>query len=129
MKPTPQAKGGTMAAETSNPNALLILWTTAEPETALHMVFMYAANSRRHGWWPEVKLLVWGAATRALCEDQNLRTALAEVREAGVEIIACRQCAENLKLVEALRAMGVKVFYTGQLLTDWLKAGKHLLSV
>jgi hypothetical protein len=129
MKPTDEAKGGTLTMEASDQGALLILWTTAERETALQMVFMYAANARRHGWWPEVKLLVWGAATRALCEDESLQAGLAEVRETGVEVIACRKCAENLDRVEALKALGVKVFYTGQLLTDWLKDGKRLLAV
>jgi hypothetical protein len=118
-----------MTAASTTQDALLILWTTAERETVLHMVFMYAANARRHGWWPEVKLLVWGAATRALCEDEGLQAGLVEVHEAGVEVIACRKCAENLDRVEALQALGVKVFYTGSLLTDWLKAGKPVLTI
>jgi len=118
-----------MTADESDHNTLLILWTTAERETALQMVFMYAANARRHDWWSEVTLLVWGAATRALCEDEGLQAGLAQVREAGVEVVACRKCAENLDRVEALKALGVKVFYTGQFLTDWLKAGKHMITV
>ena len=44
----------------SSEEGLLVLWTTADRETALHMVFMYTANARRHGWWPQVTLLVWG---------------------------------------------------------------------
>ena len=112
----------------SSEDGLLVLWTTADRETALHMVFMYTANARRHGWWPQVTLLVWGAATRALCEDQVLRAGLAGVQAAGVDVIACRRCAELLDRVDALKALGVKVFYTGEYLTDWLKSGKRLLS-
>lgn len=109
--------------------ALLVLWTTAERETALHMVFMYTTNARRHGWWPQVTLLVWGAATRALCEDETLRQALAEAQAAGVNVIACRRCAELTGRVDQLKALGVKVFYTGEYLTDWIKSGKPMLSV
>jgi hypothetical protein len=110
-------------------DALLVLWTTAERETALNMIFMYTTNARRHGWWPQVTLLVWGAATRALCEDESLRQALAEAQRAGVIVIACRRCAELTGVVDELKALGVKVFYTGEYLTEWLKSGKRLLSV
>ena len=46
-----------------------------------------------------------------------------------MEVIACRRCAELLDRVDALKALGVKVFYTGEYLTDWLKSGKRLLSI
>jgi hypothetical protein len=110
-------------------DALLVLWTTADRETVLNMVFMYTTNARRHGWWQQVTLLVWGAATRALCEDDTLRQALKEAQNAGVGVIACRRCAEMTGVMEKLKALGVKVFYTGEYLTNWLKSGKPLLSV
>ncbi|MEE4111308.1 MAG: hypothetical protein V2I40_00745 [Desulfobacteraceae bacterium] len=59
-------------------------------------------------------LPVWGAATRALCEDRTLQQALKEAQGAGVNVIACRRCAELIGGVGELKALGVKVFYDDQ---------------
>ena len=50
-------------------------------------------------------------------------------RQAGVRVIACLACAKNLGVVEQLQQQGIEVFYTGQFLSDWLKAGNKVLSV
>jgi hypothetical protein len=108
---------------------LLVLWTSGERDTALQMVLMYTFNAKAHGWWPEITLLVWGAAARLAAEDPQVQERLVATREAGVRVIACRACAERLGAVEALERLGVEVFYTGEFLTDWLKSGDRILSV
>ena len=42
---------------------LVILWTSGDREVALKMVFMYAGNAPRHGWWDDITLIVWGPST------------------------------------------------------------------
>ena len=108
---------------------LLVLWTSGERETALNMVFMYTVNAMRFEWWGAVTVLVWGAATRLAAEDAEIQARIAAARAQGVRVIACKACAENLGVVDALEAAGVEVFYTGTFLTDWLKSGDKVLSV
>ena len=36
---------------------LNFIWTTADADTACNFVFMYALNSKIHGWWSEVQLI------------------------------------------------------------------------
>ncbi len=112
-----------------NSKELLVLWTTAERETVDHMVFMYTLNAKLKGWWEDVTLLVWGAATKLAAEDKALQESLRTFREKGIRTIACKKCAENLGAVEKLEKIGVEVFYTGEFLTDWMKSGKAMLSV
>ena len=111
------------------PSRILVLWTSGEKETALNMVLMYTTNSKLHGWWDEVVLLVWGAASRLAAEDPDVQARLVAARQAGVRVIACLACAKNMGVVEALQQQGIEVFYTGQFLSDWLKAGNKVLSV
>jgi hypothetical protein len=111
------------------PSRLLVLWASGEKETALNMVLMYTFNARAHGWWPEITLLVWGAASRLLAQDHEVQERVVATRDAGVRVVACKKCAENLGVVEALEQLGVEVFYTGEFLTDWLKSGDRVLSV
>ena len=34
----------------SEPNKLLVIWSSADREVALHNVFMYTHNAAKHGW-------------------------------------------------------------------------------
>lgn len=108
---------------------LLILWTSGEKETALHMVGMYAVNARSHAWWNEVTVLIWGAAARLAAQDEDVQAKIADLRAAGVRVTACRSCAEKLGVVEKLEEMQIEVFYAGGFLTNWIKSGDQLLSV
>ena len=113
----------------TDPKELLILWTTPDPDSAENMVFMYAQNAMRNNWWDRVTLLIWGGATRLIAQDSRLQDELKKAQEAGVETIACKRCAEKLDLVQDLEALGINVFYTGQFLTEWLKADKKVLTI
>ena len=111
------------------PSRLLVLWASGEKETVLNMVLMYTTNAKLHGWWDEVVLLVWGAASRLAAEDPEVQARIVAARQVGVRVIACIACARNLGVVEALQQQGIEVFPTGQFLSDWIKAGDKVLSV
>lgn len=111
------------------PDGLLILWTSADREVALNMALMYGLNSVLHGWWPEVTLLIWGPSQTLAAEDEEVRERLGEMASAGGRLVACRACAENLGVADRLRELGVKVFYSGEFLTDWLQSGRPVLAL
>lgn len=108
--------------------SVALIWSAADREVALNMVFMYARNARLQDWWPRVRLVVWGPSARLLAEDAELQEELAEVGAAGVELLACRACADNYGLAGRLEELGVKVIYMGQPLTDMLRRGWHVLT-
>jgi hypothetical protein len=108
---------------------LLVLWTTANRETALNMVLMYTHNAKLKNWWDEVNLLLWGASQNFLLSDSEAKSKIAEMINDGVNIIACRKCAENLGVADQLKELGVTVFYTGEYLTDWLNSGHKMITV
>jgi len=107
---------------------LLIVWTSGDREVALNMVFMYAANAKKHGWWDEVSLLVWGPSQTLLTEDRELQERLAEMVEFGVDVAACKACADRYAVSEDLERLGVRVFYTGQFLTDWISSDGRVIT-
>ena len=107
---------------------LLVVWTSGDPEVATHMVFMYCANAKKHGWWDEVTLLVWGPSQKLLVENEVLQRKLAEMLDLGVRVVACRACADSYLIAEDLEALGVEVFYTGELLTEWTKSGRAVIT-
>lgn len=108
---------------------LVLLWASGDRETALKMVFMYAGNARKRGWWDNVILIVWGPSARLLAEDEELQAGLAKLRQAGVVLEACKACSDSYGVSADLEALGVEVKYMGQPLTSYLKEGRRVLSL
>jgi hypothetical protein len=107
----------------------LIVWTSGDREVALKMVFMYAFNTKKRGWMDEVRLLVWGPSGKLLTEDEELQKGLAGLKAEGVELYACKGCADLYGISEKLTALGINVMYTGTMLADAQKDGDwHVLT-
>lgn len=107
---------------------LFVLWTTADREVALNMVFMYTKNSKLRDWWQTVRLCVWGPSTKLLAVDKELQDAIFEMKEAGVELQACRACTDIYGVSEDLEALGIDVIYMGVPLTETIKDGWNVLT-
>ena len=110
-------------------NHLYILWTNGDPITAEKMVFMYAINSRLRGWWDEVTLIIWGTPAKLSAEHPEIQDKIREALDAGVQISACKACADQLGVTETLEKMDVEVKYWGEPLTKVLKSEESLLTI
>jgi len=108
---------------------LYVLWTNDNPITAEKMVFMYTVNSRLRGWWDQVTLIVWGATAKLVSEDAKIQELVGKAREAGVHVTACKACADQLGVTEALERLGIEVKFWGAPLTEILKNDERLLTI
>lgn len=108
---------------------LYIVWTNADPVTSENMVFMYASNSMKNGWWDDVTVVIWGSPQDLLCEDAAIRVGMEAARGLGVEFSACLTCADKLGRTEQLRAMGLEVVRWGAKLSGLLQSGAHVITV
>jgi len=112
-----------------NGTHLYILWTNDNPVTAEKMVFMYAINSLKNAWWEKVTLILWGATAKLVSEDKDIQKKIEEALDVGVHITACKACADQLGVTEALEQLNIEVKYWGSPLTEILKTEKKLLTV
>ncbi len=101
---------------------LLVVLTSGDREVALKMVFMYTYNAKKNGWWDEVQLLVWGPSSRIIPGDDEMKEALKNMKEVGVQLTACKACANSYGVSEALEKLGITVKYMGKPLTEMLKS-------
>lgn len=108
---------------------LTILWTTDNEITIKNMIFMYSKNALLKGWFNQIKLIVWGASSDKLANDTSIQKEIKEVMDAGVEVLACLACANNLGVADQLQSLGIEVKYVGQDLTDILKSDEKLITV
>jgi len=128
---------GSNPSENTNPkevkqeelsNQLLIVWTSSDPEVAHKMVFMYAYNAQKNGWWDQVTLLVWGPSAKLTSEDTKIQESLKQMKKQGVELLACKGCADQYGVSAKLEEIGITVKYTGTYLTETIKSGKKVIS-
>ncbi len=111
------------------PKHLHILWTTDNLMTVEKMVFMYAVNALRQGWWEHVTLIIWGAAAQLAGQNAEVQEKIEEARQAGVHVTACKACADQLGVSQTLESLGIEVKYWGKPLTDLLQGNLPLLTL
>ena len=111
-----------------NNEKLVILWSSGERDVARELVFKYSENSPRNGWWDEVTLIIWGPSARLLVGDQELQEGIEHLAGEGIKLEACKACTDGYGVSEQLAAMGIEVKYMGEVLTDYIKEGRRILT-
>ena len=107
---------------------LIIVWTSGDREVALNMVFMYAFNSMKKGWWEQVNLIVWGPSSKLLTQDKELQDYIKRMKDIGIIIEACKTCADNYGVSGDLENLGITVRYMGEPLTSYLKEKQSVIT-
>ncbi|MCK4515243.1 MAG: DsrE family protein [Spirochaetaceae bacterium] len=102
-------------------DTLIVLWTQDNKTTLVEMIAMYARNAKRHGWFKEVRIIIWGASSGLAGSDTEVQEVLKGLLKDGVSISACKACADDLCVSETLESIGVEVEYWGEGLTAALK--------
>lgn len=110
-------------------NKLNILWTTSEKEVAMRMIFIYVMSAKAMEWWDQIDLIIWGPSAKLAGEDPDIRRELDFALQSGINVFACRGCADSYKVTETLEGMGIEVKYMGEPLTEILKSGEKLITL
>jgi len=108
---------------------LVILWTSGDRDVALKMVFMYTYNAMKNRWWDDITLVVWGPSAKLLSEDEELQGYMEKIIESGVQVRACKGCADQYGVSDQLEELGITVVYIGKELTDYIKEGREMLTI
>jgi hypothetical protein len=107
---------------------LVVVWTSADKDVALKMVFMYTFNAKRFGWWQDITFIVWGPSAKLIAEDEEIQAGIKQMKEAGIDLKACKACSDQLGVSEKLEQQGITVKYMGDELTNYIKEGRHVLT-
>ncbi len=113
--------------EICNKDKLVVLWTSGDKAVAMKMVFMYTYNAKKYEWWDDITLLVWGPSQKILSEDKDLQDYIKRMQEIGVNVLACKGCADQYGVSDKLEEIGVTVRYTGKEFTEYIKE-RHVVT-
>jgi hypothetical protein len=84
-----------------------VLWSSGDKDVAKKLVFMYTLNSKIHGWWDEVRLIVWGPSANLLANDEELSFDVKKMIEKGIEVVACKACSDSYNVSDKLANLGI----------------------
>jgi hypothetical protein len=107
---------------------LVVVWTSGDRDVALSMVFMYVGNAPHYGWWEDITFVIWGASSPLLAGDEELQGKIKGMAEAGIKLEACKACADMYGVGPKLEELGIDVKYMGDVLTGYIKEGRHILT-
>lgn len=102
---------------------LFVIWSSSDPEVAHNAALMYGHNSLLREWWREVRFIIWGPSAKIASKDVDIQDKLKQMMLDGVQIWACRACADNYGMAEDLEALGVDVRYVGAPVSEMLRGG------
>jgi len=111
-----------------NSNTLVVIWSSDNPEVAFNACLMYTHAAKKNNWFERVLLVVWGPSAKLLSEHSELQAKIKAMQQDGVETKACIVCANNYKVTDKLKALGLNVKGMGVPLTQSLKAGYKVLT-
>ncbi|MHC4131938.1 MAG: DsrE family protein [Planctomycetota bacterium] len=109
------------AEDQGEKSKLGVLWTSGDADVAHKVCFMYTQNAKEAGWFDEVKLIIWGPSSRLLAGDKELEKKIKKLIASGVDVKACKACADLYGVSEDIGKMGIEVKYMGEPLSDMLK--------
>ena len=117
-----------LAEQTAGEARLAVLWTSGDLEVAEKMVMIYAYNAKKYGWFDRIKFIVWGPSTKLLSQTPKLQQWIKKMKNIGVELFACKWCAEQYKVSAQLKNMGIEVIYYGKPLSELIKTGWKVMT-
>jgi hypothetical protein len=112
----------------SDKDKLVVIWSSGERDVALKMLFVYLRNAIEKKWWSHITLVVWGPSAKLLSEDGLVRNFMKKNMDLGVETLACRSCTDEYEITEELEGLGLKVEYIGDLITQYMKSDRKLIT-
>jgi hypothetical protein len=102
---------------------VFVVLSSGDREVALEVGLVYPLNAAKKGWMDEVKVIIFGPSEKIVANDAEVQVRIKETLEQGVEILACKWCADRMGITEKLEAVGIKVVYVGSVISDLLKEG------
>ena len=103
------------------PSRLCVVWSSADPDVARNVCFMYALNAKKAGWFDVVHLVVWGPSAKLLAEDLAIQAEVKAMQKVGVVTEACVVCARRYGVDDELKKLDLQVKAMGKPLSDRLK--------
>jgi hypothetical protein len=102
---------------------VFVILSNTDREVALEAGLLYPLYAANEKWMEAVKVFLFGPSEKLAAYDIEVRDRIREIMKAGVEVMACKYCADRMKITQILEENGIKVVYIGPIISQLLKDG------
>lgn len=102
---------------------VFVILSSGDREVALEVGLVYPLNAAKNKWMDEVKVIIFGPSEKVVAYDTEVQGRIKELRDSGVEVMACKWCADRMNITSRLENIGIKVIYVGSVISQLLKDG------
>jgi hypothetical protein len=102
-------------------NKVFTIITDADREQALEVSLIYPLNCAKNKWLEEVKVIFFGPSEKLAAFDVQVQDKIKEMKSYGIEILACKWCADRMNITPQLEAQGITVVYVGPIISQLIK--------
>jgi len=99
----------------------MIVWKSDNEIDIHNFIVPYAYNAIKQEWFDQVEMIIWGASQEVVANNSVIQQRVKNLIKNGIDVYACKMCADNINVSIVLSELGVNVKYTGDLLSDRLK--------
>lgn len=118
----------TASAQPTEQQKLGVLWTSGDPEVAHKVCLMYTHAAASGKWFDQVQLIVWGPSSKLLSTDAKLQAKIKAMIKDGIDVKACKACADMYGVSDDLAKLGIEVKYMGKPLSQMLQSDWKILT-
>jgi hypothetical protein len=104
-------------------NSVFVIVTDCDREKALEVGLIYPFNCAKNKWLDEVKVIFFGPSEKLAAFDIKVQEKIKEMKDYGVEVLACKWCSDRMGITPQLEAQGIKVVYVGPIISQLIKNG------
>jgi hypothetical protein len=109
--------------EAAMPTKAFAMVTSDDREIALEVGLVYPLNAAKNQWLEEVKVIFFGPSEKLAAYDIEVQERIKEIQDLGVEVLACKWCADRMGITTRLEDAGIAVVYVGTIISDLIKDG------
>jgi len=107
---------------------VFVILSSGDREVALETGLVYPLNAAKNKWMDEVKVIIFGPSEKVAACDTQVQEVIKALHDAGVEVLACKWCADRMNITDILDKLGIKVVYVGSIISQLLKDGWYSLT-
>ena len=102
---------------------VFVVLSSSDREVALEVGLIYPLNAAKNKWMDEVKVIFFGPSEKVAAYDTAVQEKIKGLQNVGVEVLACKWCADRMNITSILEEAGAKVVFVGPIISQLLKDG------
>ncbi len=102
---------------------VFVIVADADREKALEVGLVYPLNCAKFKWLDEIKVIFFGPSEKLAAYDSQVQARIKDIKSYGVEVFACKWCADRMDITPQLEAQGITVLYVGPVISQLIKDG------